>query len=497
MASPQAVRLFEQIYAKIDAQVRDIVNSMLPNVSVAAQDDGAVVANDHRILNFQGDGVTVTDDSARRRVNVLIPGAPVVTSQSVFVSAPGSEQAYDNGTSGTGPTGWYTAAYNHFGTGWTASVADTSGIAGMPTPPSSSSYVTKSSAVQPSNERFLFWRTFTLPSNTVISANLLIVQDNFLEQLYINGTAVAADATANGVIQTLSISPSLFIPGAANGLAIQVRNEVAGASNVMRMAYRLEVNFGAGGTDSQYELVARKGVANGYAGLDASTHVPTAQLGSGTASSSTFLRGDQTWSAGGSGMTNPMTTQDDIIVGGSSGTPARLAKGTDGQVLTIDTSSHHVTWATPSGGGGSGLDKLLLNYREASDLASAASVSATTWTNVGTSKSFTVTDASATIELRVGGYFMVGHATSAISAALAVVIDSGTRYTVGGCRSPANEWCNPCSGSIALILTGLSAAAHTVQVQFQQEFAGSWYLIPATQPNYFSFSIVVWQRAAS
>lgn len=50
------------------------------------------------------------------------------------------------------------------------------------------------------------------------------------------------------------------------------------------------------------------------------------------------------------GFTNPMTTQDDLIVGGASGAAARLAKGTDGQVLTVDPTTHHLIWATPSGG---------------------------------------------------------------------------------------------------------------------------------------------------
>jgi len=47
---------------------------------------------------------------------------------------------------------------------------------------------------------------------------------------------------------------------------------------------------------------ANKNVANGYAGLDAGIRVPTARLGSGTADSTTFLRGDQTYAvpAGGS-----------------------------------------------------------------------------------------------------------------------------------------------------------------------------------------------------
>ena len=46
------------------------------------------------------------------------------------------------------------------------------------------------------------------------------------------------------------------------------------------------------------------------------------------------------------GMTNPMTTLDDLIVGGASGVAGRLAKGTSGQVLTIDPTSGHVAWET-------------------------------------------------------------------------------------------------------------------------------------------------------
>lgn len=39
--------------------------------------------------------------------------------------------------------------------------------------------------------------------------------------------------------------------------------------------------------------------------------------------------------ATGSGLTNPMTTAGDIIIGGVAGAPTRLAKGTNGQVLTM------------------------------------------------------------------------------------------------------------------------------------------------------------------
>jgi len=47
---------------------------------------------------------------------------------------------------------------------------------------------------------------------------------------------------------------------------------------------------------------------------------------------------------------NPMTTAGDIIYGGDDGTPTRLWKGTDGQVLTL--ASGNPSWADASGGGG-------------------------------------------------------------------------------------------------------------------------------------------------
>ncbi len=48
------------------------------------------------------------------------------------------------------------------------------------------------------------------------------------------------------------------------------------------------------------------------------------------------------------GFANPMTTSGDIIYGGTSGAATRLAKGTDGQVLTL--ASGLPSWGTASGG---------------------------------------------------------------------------------------------------------------------------------------------------
>lgn len=81
-------------------------------------------------------------------------------------------------------------------------------------------------------------------------------------------------------------------------------------------------------------------IVSGIAGATVTGTPPGA--GYALVSTSTSAAG---WSAV---MTNPMTTIDDIIVAGASGVPGRLGKGSDGQVLTVDPTTHHLLWATPT-----------------------------------------------------------------------------------------------------------------------------------------------------
>ena len=100
--------------------------------------------------------------------------------------------------------------------------------------------------------------------------------------------------------------------------------------NVARLAAPVYAPAGGGGA----------ALLPGGAGGAGSSSGTAAGSASGTSSGTTVA-----------GMANPMAEQDDLIVGGVAGAPARLAVGTGGQVLTVDPTSGHVAWDTPSGGG--------------------------------------------------------------------------------------------------------------------------------------------------
>lgn len=81
---------------------------------------------------------------------------------------------------------------------------------------------------------------------------------------------------------------------------------------------RTPVVVSPGGDSLPLENRSAKGVAGGYASLDSSGHVPFAQLGSGTATGSKFLRDDLSWQ---------------VPAGGGGGAP------TDAQYLTLTTNA--------------------------------------------------------------------------------------------------------------------------------------------------------------
>jgi hypothetical protein len=103
---------------------------------------------------------------------------------------------------------------------------------------------------------------------------------------------------------------------------------------------------GTNGTDATISTVKDEGSAlTARANLNFTGAGVTASDNSGTGATDVTIPG---------GLSNPMTAAGDIIVGGASGAPARLAKGTDGQVLKL--ASGTPSWAAESGGGSTNLE---------------------------------------------------------------------------------------------------------------------------------------------
>jgi hypothetical protein len=286
------------------SDIEDIVKRIIAGVSatVAAQKDGTVVSDQHRVLNFQGPGVTVTDDTALRRTNVYIPGAPTTSAAGTpILSTAGVGLMLRSATTpapdGAGKT-WRQLGYTT--TGWTSPVANTQGGASY-TPMATATgatWISESDSDRPTGEVIWHRREFTLPAGQIASAELKITGDNIVD-IYLNDVFIANFSDGIGgaafTLKTYALTQANLIAGANNILAFRVENTSGSVPNPLAIIYRLTPSYSTPGADTRYQLLAEKGTASGYAGLDAGVHVPTAQLGTGAASGSNFLRGDQTW----------------------------------------------------------------------------------------------------------------------------------------------------------------------------------------------------------
>lgn len=123
---------------------------------------------------------------------------------------------------------------------------------------------------------------------------------------------VAAEAATSQGPVTLSDHDLL-------GLATQSELDAHAAASNPHPVYAtdtdLSTHVAAVDPHTGYQKESEKAAANGYASLSATTRVPVAQLGSGTASTTTFLRGDGTWqvppSSGGGGAASTVSFTPD------------------------------------------------------------------------------------------------------------------------------------------------------------------------------------------
>lgn len=121
-----------------------------------------------------------------------------------------------------------------------------------------------------------------------------------------------------------------------------------------------------------------KSIKGGYFVIDALANIPSVLNVRGAkcynqADNKVYVYNGSSWVEDVKGMSNPMTTAGDIIVGGASGAPTRLPKGTDGQIMKMVSGAP--AWANESGGSGSHIYKHVIRYASASGDLSPESAS--------------------------------------------------------------------------------------------------------------------------
>jgi hypothetical protein len=185
-----------------------------------------------------------------------------------------------------------------------------------------------------------------------------------------NGGTNATTSAAGTILNASSGTAASFTATPTLGVAGSTAGTIALASSTASTGLVTLANGGTTSANAYTFSFPTTGGTNGYA---------LTTNGSGTTS----------WT---SIVTNPMTTGGDLIIGGSSGTPTRLANGTSGQVLMSNGGTSAETWATVPG------NTTILTAPNFQSLT----FDSTTFTGKVTSGSPTVTNVSSFTGLYVG-----------------------------------------------------------------------------------------------
>lgn len=204
---------------------------------------------------------------------------------------------------------------------------------------------------------------------------------------------------------------------------------------------------------ANYQLLAEKDVASGYCGLDAGVLVPTARMGSGTPSSTNFLRGDRIWSV----IENLNTS---VITEGVFAA-ARLGGGTPSGTTFL---RGDMQWAVVSG------TVATANSPLAGEFAR--------FTDPTTIEGLTKAEAQAALDLEVG---VDVQAYNAKLTTIAAMTPADNSFLVGNGTTWVNE-------TYAEVRTSLGLGSMAIKDNGHGYFGAGWYFFDATEVNHIYVS---------
>ena len=210
----------------------------------------------------------------------------------------------------------------------------------------------------------------------------------------------------------LSNVPTTFSPATHTHSATDISSGTLDAARLPTISYTALSNVPSSFTPATHTHSATD-ISSGT--------IATARLGSGTASSSTYLRGDQTWAAVSASVADGSVTTVKIadgIVYDCGVYPAVAPVAPSGVVGTAGSSQVALSWTAPTNNGGASITDYAIGYSTNSGTSYAA------WTHsASTVTSATVTgltNGTAYI-LRVAGVNSVGTGTYAVSSSITPV----------------------------------------------------------------------------
>jgi hypothetical protein len=175
-------------------------------------------------------------------------------------------------------------------------------------------------------------------------------------------------------------------------------------------------------------------------------------------------------------LSNPMTTGGDIIYGGSSGTPTRLANGSSGQVLTSSGGTSAPTWATP-GGSSSSTDPWWLSNAGVSFGNSSSNLTVTLTQSNGSSAPTSGSPVIFSAPISFGG----GTQNYQVTSALSMTIPSGATLGVPVNNQAYYLWIYLInnSGTPDICVSGVNPPTNTGSGQYPTDLVENYFPVTA------------------